>query len=369
VLPARFPDVAGLGAELKSTFCFVKENVACLSQHLGDLDHPLVRDYYADTFGFFHRFLEAHLAAVCRDLHPGYFTTGFAERVPARRHLALQHHKAHLYALLAESRFSGRAVGVSFDGTGYGEDGTIWGGEFFRIDGMEMERAGSLLPFPLQGGDSSVKEPWKTALALLHETLGKRDAETTALRLLDGVPGETISLVSEAIARKVNVVPTSSAGRLFDGVAALSGVCRRVTYEGQAAMLLEGAVRRGGKRAPYDFTIRDGGERLTVDWTETIAAVVSDVLNETPAAAVAERFHDTVAAMILSAAGSVAEAIGADHVLLSGGVFQNVLLVRRLLSGFRKRKLKAVIHREVPPNDGGISLGQAYYAAHMVAGG
>ncbi|NNG46063.1 MAG: carbamoyltransferase HypF, partial [Deltaproteobacteria bacterium] len=168
--------VAGLGGEIKSTFCILKEGFAYLSQHIGDLDLVPVREFYAETFDFFRRFLDVEFHVVCRDLHPGYFTTSFAEDVQAERVVSLQHHKAHLYALMAETGFTGKAIGVAFDGTGYGEDGAVWGGEFFAIDGMEMRRAAALDYFPLQGGDTAVKEPWKVALSLLRETLGPREA-------------------------------------------------------------------------------------------------------------------------------------------------------------------------------------------------
>ncbi len=363
------PCVAGLGGELKSTFCIVKEGHAYLSQHLGDLDHAPARDFYEDAFAFFRAFLDADLAAVCRDLHPAYFTTAFAETVPARRVVSLQHHKAHLYALLAESGFEGRAVGVSFDGTGYGEDGTIWGGEIFAVDGMEMTRAASLCPFPLQGGDSAVKEPWKTAAGLLYVTFGPAEAKAAAAALFPEIDAGRLGLVIDAIDRGVNVVATSSCGRLFDAASALAGVCRRATYEGQAAMLLEGRAGRGAGTGAYGFKIRSLDGRLGIDWRETVAGIVADVRGGVAPAAVARRFHDTVAEMVLRAAEIVAEGTGARHVLLSGGVFQNVRLLDSLFRGFRARKLSVLVHRQVPANDGGISLGQAFYAAHTIAGG
>ncbi len=370
-VPGLFPGlcVAGLGGELKSTFCIVKEGHAYLSQHLGDLDQAPVRDFYEETFAFFRKFLDADLAAVCRDLHPAYFTTAFAEQAPARRIVSLQHHKAHLYALLAESGFDGKAVGVSFDGTGYGEDGTIWGGEFFSVDGMEMTRAASLCPFPLQGGDSAVREPWKTAAGLLCATFGAAEAKAIAADIFREIDAERTGLVIDAIDRGVNVVPTSSCGRLFDAASALAGVCRKATYEGQAAMLLEGRAGRGPGTGGYGFKIRNLDGRLGIDWKEAVAGIVSDVRAGTRAPAVARRFHDTVAEMVLRVAETLAEKSGARHVLLSGGVFQNIRLLEALLKGFRARALRVIIHRQVPANDGGISLGQAFYAAHTLAGG
>jgi hydrogenase maturation protein HypF len=364
----KYSGVAGLGGELKSTFCMIKEGVAFLSQHMGDLDNPSVRDFYADTFAFFREFLDVELAAVCRDMHPAYFTTSFAEGVQAGRIFSLQHHKAHLYALLAESGFSGRAVGVSFDGTGFGEDGAVWGGEFFTVDGMEMRRAAALDYFPLQGGDSAVREPWKTAVGFLHATFGPSEANVLASSIFAGIDPARIGLMVDAISKNVNVIPSSSCGRLFDAVSALAGVCRRSSYEGQAAMLLEGCLKRGSGSGSYDYAIR-GGELLGIDWKGMIAGIVSDAGSGTAAPVIARKFHDTVAQIVLDVSERLAEGSGAGHVLLSGGVFQNVYLLKTLLAGFRRRKLKVLIHREVPANDGGISLGQAYFAAHYMAGG
>ncbi|HSL91214.1 MAG TPA: carbamoyltransferase HypF, partial [Candidatus Limnocylindrales bacterium] len=362
-------DVAGLGGELKSTFCILKEGFAYLSQHLGDLDQPSVREFYANTFGFFREFLDAELAAVCRDLHPAYFTTTFADTVPAGRVLSLQHHKAHLYALQAESGFTGKAVGVTFDGTGFGEDGAIWGGEFFVIDGMEMSRAAAFDYFPLQGGDSAVREPWRTAACFLHATYGPAEAGEIASSLFPEIDPERIGLLIDAITKKVNVVPSSSCGRLFDAASALAGVCRKASYEGQAAVLLEGSLRRGKDEGAYNVRVHDGEERLGIDWKGVIAGIVSDARAGIAASVIARRFHDTVARIVLDVSANLAEGAGAGHVLLSGGVFQNVYLLKELLAGFRRKKLKVLIHREVPANDGGISLGQAYYASQVIAGG
>jgi hydrogenase maturation protein HypF len=177
-LSRSFPDVAGLGADLKGTFCFIREDAAYLSQHLGDLELSLSRDFYRESFRFFREFLGAEPVAACHDLHPAYFTTSFAEELArSARLFPLQHHKAHMYSVMAETGFLGKAVGVAFDGTGYGEDGTIWGGEFFAVNGEEVTRAGHLSRFSLPGGDAAVREPWRTALSLLRDVLGRPEAE------------------------------------------------------------------------------------------------------------------------------------------------------------------------------------------------
>lgn len=368
-LPRSFPDVAGLGADLKSTFCFIREDAAYLSQHLGDLEHSASREFYEETFRFFRKFLDAKLRAACRDLHPAYFTTSFAATLTGvERVFALQHHKAHIYSVMAETGFSGKAVGVAFDGTGYGEDGTIWGGEFFTVDGEEVERAGHLARFPLPGGDAAVLEPWRTALSLCREVLGRREAEEAARALFPAIPPDSIRLLLDALDRGINVVPTSSAGRLFDAASAICGLCPRSSFEGQAPMRLEAAVARR-RCGAYRFTLTGEDGLLAVNWRETVAGLIGDALRRVPQGTIARRFHDTLAAAILAAVSRLAEASGARHVILSGGVFQNATLLSSVLSGLRKGRLVPRIHRQVPTNDGGVSLGQAYYAALRVAGG
>ncbi len=367
-LPRSFPDVVGLGGELKNTFCFVKGDAAYLSQHIGDLEQAPVRDFYEEAYRFFRRFLDARPRAACHDLHPAYFTTAFADRAGADRLFALQHHKAHIFSVLAETGFAGKAVGVAFDGTGYGEDGAIWGGEFFAIDGMEVRRAGHLAYFPLPGGDAAVREPWRTALSLLRSSIGAAEAESAARELFPGIPPDSVRLVLEALEKKINVAPTSSAGRLFDAVSAICGLCARSSYEGQAPMRLEGAAVRAAA-GTYPFTLAEDAGQLTIDWSEMVRGTVADARRRIPAGTISRRFHDTLAAAVVAAASRLAGSTGAKHVVLSGGVFQNVTLLSRVLSGLRTRKLSPLIHRHVPANDGGISLGQAYYAAAQVAGG
>jgi len=324
--------------------------------------------FYEEAFRFFCEFLDVRLRAACHDLHPGYFTTAFAPRSGAERLFPLQHHKAHVYSVLAETGFSGKAVGVAFDGTGYGEDGAIWGGEFFLVDGMEVTRAGHLACFPLPGGDAAVREPWRTALSLVREALGRGEAEAVARERFPEVPADAARLLLDALEKGINVVPTTSAGRLFDAVSALCGLCTRASYEGQAPMRLEGAVA-GGRAGTYPFTVSGEAGDVTVHWKDLVEGVVSDARRGVPVGTVSRRFHDTLAASVLAVVSRLAESSGARHVVLSGGVFQNVTLLTALLAGLRKRGMVPLIHRKVPANDGGISLGQAYYAAQRVAGG
>ena len=367
-LSRSFPDVVGLGADLKGTFCFIRENAAYLSQHLGDLELSPSREFYEETFQFFRKFLDAKPTAVCHDLHPAYFTTSFAATIEGSDHFfALQHHKAHIYSVMAETGFSGKAVGAAFDGTGYGEDGTIWGGEFFTIEGDEVTRAGHLSKFPLPGGDAAIREPWRTALSLLRETLGRTDAEKAARNLFPDIPDKSLLLLLDALDQNINIVPTSSAGRLFDAASAIAGVCTKAAFEGQAPMLFEAAAsQKFAGRYPFSIVHENG--LIAVDWKELVANLASDATTGKPLKAIARRFHDTLALAILEVISQLAEGIGARHAILSGGVFQNATLLDMVLSGLRQKRMIPLIHRQVPTNDGGISLGQAYFAALRVAG-
>jgi hydrogenase maturation protein HypF len=357
--------VAGLGGEMKNTFCFLSGESAILSQHVGDLSDVGARDFWRDEFDFFRRFLGAEVAAVCHDLHPAYFTTGLAgDAAPGCPAYPLQHHEAHLYSLIAESGFTGKAVGIAFDGTGYGTDGAVWGGECFAIDGFGMRRVARLRPFPLQGGDAAARTPWKSALSLLLASFPRAEAERIACRMMPEVPPGNIALSGEATALGVNAIACSSAGRLFDGASALCGLGPFASFEGQAAMRLEAlAGRRARGDGGYPYSLRPEGPLLAIDWRDAIAGLVDDRERRVPPAKIARRFHETVASMILGVAERLSSETGARHVLLSGGVFQNLLLLGRLLEGLRTLKLVPVIHRQVPCNDGGIALGQAFYAA------
>ncbi|NIO16819.1 MAG: carbamoyltransferase HypF [Deltaproteobacteria bacterium] len=368
VLNEKFPTVAGLGGDLKNTFCIVKENCAFLSQHLGDMIHWPAREHYRTTFSFFLDFLGADLNAVCRDLHPGYFTTGIAGDLGEARIVPLQHHRAHIYSLMAESGFSGKGVGVAFDGTGYGDDGAIWGGEFFILDGLDLERRATFEYFSLQGGDSAVKAPWKSALSLLYHTYGYKKAIALAETLLDRIERESLETVLEAIVKDINTVPSSSCGRLFDAVSAITGVCLEASYEGQPAMFLEGRIEKGGRKAPYYWEVKEDGGVCKIDQTGIIRGVVTDMAGKKSAGAIAKRFHDTLSDIIVSVSRDLSKEAGGKSVLLSGGVFQNLYLMKKLVLSLRKCGLEAIFHRRVPPNDGGISLGQAFYAANITGG-
>ena len=336
-LPGAPDGLVAAGAQLKSTVAVTAGGNAVLSPHIGDLDHAGAQRLWRRTLDDLAGLHGLAPVAAVADLHPDYASTqGAAELgVPVE---SVQHHHAHIAACMAENGLEGPVLGIAWDGTGLGTDGTIWGGEFLVCTRAEFRRAAWLRPFPLIGGDAAAREPRRAALGVLRE-----------MESLHPPPGFTpaeLAVLDGMLRQGLNVVRTSSAGRLFDAVAALLGVCQVMAHEGQAAMHLE-ALAGAGAAEPYPFGWR--GDEL--DWAPLIAALLAG--GEPPAVAAA-RFHETLAAMMVAAAQRAA----LPDICLSGGCFQN----RRLLETARRRLAAAGFrvwgHREIPPNDAGLALGQ-----------
>jgi hydrogenase maturation protein HypF len=357
-VPAHRP-VLACGAELKHTFCLVKQRRAVVSQHVGDLEN--YETYRAFTEGVAHlsRLVDVTPEVVAYDLHPEYLSTKYALALDGVEHVGVQHHHAHIASCLADNAAVGPVVGVAFDGLGYGTDGTLWGGEFLVADLVGFERVGHLVPVPLPGGSAAIRQPWRMAAAYLDAAYG------------DGGPGwlgvrrrhERWDTVVTMARGGVNAPPTSSAGRLFDAVAALLGVRDVVTYEGQAAVELE-QLADPAERSAYPVTV---GADLAVEGTQLVRAVVDDLARGVDRRIVAARFHNGLAAAVVTVCARVREVRGLGTVALSGGVFQNVLLLGRLVADLRAAGFTVLTHHRVPPNDGGISLGQAAVAAARTA--
>ena len=354
-LPHRIP-VLALGADLKNAVTLVVEGQAFVSQHLGDLDQydALVafRETIADLLAMYR--LRPDQVVVAHDAHPGYHSTAEAERLPAARRVAVQHHRAHLASVLAEREAGDhRVVGIVLDGTGYGDDGSIWGGELFVGSLRQgLERVGGLRPAALVGGDAAARHPVQAAVGFL--------AQLDALPDLEGGPFRFPPRYRQARAlldRGARVFRTTSAGRLFDTAAALLGFTRSLTFEGQAAIWLEHRARAAGPVDPYPFPF-DG----ELDFRPLLAAVVDDRRAGRPVEAIARAFHEGLAAGLVEAAAALTARHAIDTVVASGGVFQNRLLTERVEHGLAQRGLPLWINRAVPANDGGISLGQAALA-------
>ena len=369
-LPVEAPPLLATGAELKNTFALARGRAAYLSPHIGDLENFETLEAFEAGIAHYEQLFRTRPEVVAYDLHPDYLATRYAldraEREDLRA-IGVQHHHAHIAAAMADAGLSGDrpVIGLAADGTGYGPDGAIWGGEVLIADYAGYERASHLAYVPLPGGDAAVRDPWRMALAWLWRAGLDWAEDLPPVRhvLADPHRGQaTLAGVQHQLLRNINAPLTSSLGRLFDAVAALSGVCQRATYEGQAAIELEAAIRVEVATG-YAYEVC----ATQIDPTPVIAAVAADVRKGVPAGEIAARFHAGTAAMLLAAAQRARRETGLTTVALSGGVWQNATLLRRTTQLLRAAEFQVITHRQVPANDGGLALGQAAVAAARLA--
>jgi hydrogenase maturation protein HypF len=360
-LALNFPaaEILACGSELKSTFCLTKGHHAFLSQHIGDLENYETLLFFKETLARMQDLFRIQPTAVAYDLHPMYLSTKLALEMTGVEKIGVQHHHAHVASCMAENDVTGKVIGVAFDGTGFGTDGKIWGGEFLVADFAGFERRAHFRYVPLAGGDAAVREPWRLALSYLLDTFGA-GAESLDLPLWRQVPAKKTAAVRAMIERGINTLETSSCGRLFDAVASIVGLRHEVNFEAQAAIQLE-AIALAGLDAQYPFEIaeRDAWE---IDLRPAIESIVRDVLAGRPAGHIAALFHNTVAAIVVEVCRRLGAAERLGRVCLSGGTFQNLYLLERTVAGLRSAGFEVFLHAKVPPNDGGISLGQAVIA-------
>jgi len=362
-LPFTVQPLLAVGAELKSAVCLADGNRAVLSQHIGDLQNSATLDSFDQTVTHLSGILAIKPKLVACDLHPDYLSSRFAEDtgVPLIR---VQHHHAHHASCMAENGLDGDAIGIIFDGTGHGPDGTVWGGEFLVGGYRDIRRAGHFRPVPLPGGDAAVREPWRMAMAYLYQALGEAAfaVDHPATRFL---PENEMALFARMLRRGINSPLTSSCGRLFDAVAALLNLRHTVSYDGQGAIELEGLAETAengeGESHPYSVTLHEGAS-LQVDFFPMLAEILADIDAGIHSAVIANRFHQTVASAASDVCLHISAATGLDRVILSGGVFQNRLLSKMIYTALTAKGLNVFTHRLVPPNDGGIALGQAAIA-------
>jgi hydrogenase maturation protein HypF len=358
-LRGRFPrPVLACGAELKSTFCLGTGNRAILSHHIGDLENYETLRSFTEGIEHFKRLFDVTPEVVAHDLHPEYLSTKYALELDDVELVGVQHHHAHIASCLADNEEEGPVIGVAFDGTGFGSDGTLWGGEFLLADLAQSERAGHLAGVPMPGGGAAIRQPWRMAAAYLDAAYpnGLPDALAVAARNPRAWPDVLVMA-----RRGVNAPVTSSAGRLFDAVAALLGVRDAINYEGQAAVELE-QLADPAEQGAYPAAIT-GGNPLRVAGADLVRAAAEDLLTGVPPRVIAARLHNGVAAMISRACLLLRERSGLGTVALSGGVFQNLLLLNGVVQLLEHDGFRVLVHARVPPNDGGISLGQAAVAA------
>ena len=363
--------VLACGAEDKSTFCLTRDNYAFLSQHIGDMENLETLEHFKNTISLYQHLFRAEPEVIACDRHPEYLSTKYARELAAEGNIRLvpvQHHHAHIVSTMVDCGVSSPVIGVALDGTGYGADGNLWGGEFMVADYRGFQRMGHLEYLPLPGGAIAIKKPYRTAIGYLLALLGD-DALNENLAFLQNVDTLEIEVIKKQLQRKFNSPLTSSMGRLFDAVSALIGIRGEIDYEGQAAVELEMIAYDSsnevvGKGYPYSV-IRHNGASI-IGLRELFLAIIADLRQGLPRATIAAKFHSTVARMVSEMCQMISRATGIKQVGLSGGVFQNRLLLRTVVPLLEMAGFSVLTHRQVPTNDGGISLGQAVIANFAV---
>lgn len=392
-LPETLPKILAVGAHLKNTIAVSVANNVFLSQHIGDLETKEAHTAFQKVIADFQRLYESTPESVACDLHPDYLSTQHAQalQIPV---VAVQHHYAHVAACLAENELQAPALGISWDGTGYGLDGTIWGGEFLLVNETSFERAAHLRPFKLPGGEAAIKQPRRAALGVLYEIFGAAVFERDDLMPVKSFSQSELRLLQQMLEKDLNTPVTTSAGRLFDAVAALVGLRQHTAFEGQAAMELEFAIGEACTDEIYSFRIAEFGMRndefgimnapasssdsrsalrnpqsairnpqpaIVVDWQPMILGIVEDVKCGQEVGWISAKFHNTLVEIIIA----VARAVREQKIVLSGGCFQNKYLTERAVGRLLEAGFKPYWHQRVPPNDGGIALGQVRAAAQV----
>jgi hydrogenase maturation protein HypF len=359
-LKGKLPPILACGAELKNTICVTKEDKAFLSQHIGDLENLATYDFLKLTVAHLKRILAIDPEVIACDMHPDYLSTRYAQAQQGLLKIQVQHHHAHIVSCMAEHKLDGALIGLAFDGTGYGSDGAIWGGEILIVEEHDFERIGHLAYVPMPGSTKAIKEPWRMAVSYLQDAYGS-DFGRLNLPILREIESEKLTVISEMVAKGINAPMTSSLGRLFDGVASICGIRQQVTYEGQAAMELEMMAAETAETG-YEYEWETADVRRILP-APIIRGVVTDVLNKVPIAEIGARFHRTVISLFADLCDVIRNDRGLNRVVLSGGCFQNAILLNGLTQALSEKKFEIFSHRQVPTNDGGIALGQAMVAA------
>jgi len=358
--------ILGCGAEEKNTFCLTRDKHAFLSQHIGDMENLETMEHFANTIDLYQRLFRIEPNIIAHDLHPEYLSTKYAKELATEsadiRLVPVQHHHAHIVSGMVDNGLATPVIGVAFDGTGYGADGNIWGGEFLVADYRGFTRMGHLEYLPLPGGALAIRKPYRIAIGYILSLLGEA-ALKPDLPLLKQVDSMEIDIIRKQIENKINSPLNSSCGRLFDAVSALIGVRGEVDYEAQAAIELEMlAYNEVEETASYPFSITKQDGLSLVKLRDLFSAIIYDLQGDTTQARIAARFHNTIARMIRELCQVISDETGITQVVLSGGVFQNRLLLRKTVSLLEASGFDVFTHRQVPCNDGGISLGQAVIA-------
>lgn len=369
-LPFKVRQILACGAELKNTFCVTRDEYAFLSQHIGDMENLETLEHFETTIELYKRLFRIEPEIIAYDMHPEYLATKYAKSQVSnlQSSVPIQHHHAHIAGCLADNGWSpddGPVIGVAWDGTGYGTDGRIWGGEFLVADYRGFRRAGHLEYLPMPGGEAAIRAPYRLAIGYLYALTGR----VPSLPSLDIGEAER-RIIQQQVDRRINCPQTSAGGRLFDAVSALLGVRQRITYEAQAAVELEMAAQIPNLQSPisngYPFGIEESEEGIVIRLRELFEALLTDLGDGVSVGKMAYRFHVTVAEMMRVVCERIARETGLRTVALSGGCFQNRLLLALVVPRLRDAGFRVLLHRQVPCNDGGISLGQAVIAHFAV---
>ena len=363
-LPFKARQVLACGAELKNTFCLTRDSYAFLSQHIGDMENLETMEHFETTIELYKKLFRIQPEIIAYDMHSEYLATKYAKALAdASSNLAfipIQHHHAHTVSCLVDNGLQERVIGVSLDGTGYGTDGSIWGGEFLVADYKGFDRLGHFQYVPLPGGTVAIERPYRMAISYLVSLLGE-DALNQNLSFLKSVDSLEVELVKKQIERKINSPLTSSCGRLFDAVSTLIGIRDRIDYEAQAAIELEMAADES-ESGSYPFSIIEQDGKHIAHFAELFAAIINELDKGTSQASMAMKFHNTMVQIVTEMCQRLYRQTGINKVALSGGCFQNRLLLRLTVAALEKAGFDVLTHSKAPTNDGGISLGQAVIA-------
>ncbi len=359
------PDVLGCGADIKNTFTLTKSQFAIPSQHIGDMENYETLTFFEESLKNLSDIYRVEPVALAYDLHPGYLSTQWALRQKGIKKIAIQHHHAHIASVMAEKGMKDKVIGVSFDGTGYGTDGNLWGGEILITDIIGFKRVGHFKYIPLPGGEMAIKEPWRIAISYIKNTAGT-DTEDylKSIGFIDKYGEKKIKDILKITDIRTYSPLSSGAGRLFDAVAALLCICDKNTFEGEAAIALESQTLPNIREDyPLDIKFRD---IMEIDFSQTIYYIIKDLLKGASKGVISSKFHNTLISAILRVVQKLSSINMITDVVLCGGVFQNMYLLERILVQLKSIGMKVHIHEKVPSNDAGISLGQAYIIREMI---
>jgi hydrogenase maturation protein HypF len=353
----RNKTIIALGADIKSRFCIFNKGKLILSEEFGDLSN-------SDNFDRFKRVLlkaKVNPDIVAFDMHPGYFSSQATNLFATRNKITVQHHHAHIASEMFSRDLKKAVIGVAFDGTGFGSDGNLWGGEFMIVDKTGFKRLAHFKYLKMPGGESAVKEPWRMAFSILYDCLGK-DMFKLELECLKVRPKKEYDILFRMLERNINSPLTSSAGRLFDAISSILGACHKVDFEAQAAIKLEKLAHTSKEKGSYELDILKQDNTFIIGYNKLIKKILRDIKDNLPSEDIARKFHNSLAEIIYKVVDKISSAYNLKDVVLSGGVFQNKILLSSTIEKLKEKGYNLIHSSDVPVNDLGICIGQVYVA-------